>query len=329
MNEVLLYIVGGGVGVVMILIALFFIMSDSDSAVAEESLKNLIQSQKQSAQGKGTSKVVKDKGKAALLAAHQGTANKRKEDVQKPGLSKRIYYARWKITAFQYRVIQLCVTVVVVAGIYSFLKLPLIILSILMTPLLIDVILERKIKKRFNNFDRDYPDFLMAFVSRLKSGMNSLTALQSAAEGFSEDSLLRAEIELMLERIRLGIQEEQAINAFGETIPHPEIDLFVQGLILSRRVGGNFSKTIERLSKQVRKRQEFRKKAVGAVALERSSGVMIALVMLGTLLAVYLSAPDIVVGAFINDTGQMIFQSGAMVSIFGFYIQKKITEIKI
>jgi hypothetical protein len=54
----------------------------------------------------------------------------------------------------------------------------------------------------------------MAFVSRLKSGMNSLTALQSASSGFSDTSLLRAEIELMLERIRLGIQEEQAIKRF-------------------------------------------------------------------------------------------------------------------
>lgn len=329
MDEVLIYFIAGTLCLFLILILAYFLLSSNDSSSSEESLRNLIQSQKQSARGKGESKIIKDKGKAALLAAQQGAENKKRDDILKPGLAKKIYYARWKISAFQYRIIQLSLTGIVVAGIYPFLKIPLIVLAILMTPLLVDNILDRKIKKRFNNFDRDYPDFLMAFVSRLKSGMNSLTALQSAASGFSETSLLRAEIELMLERIRLGIQEEQAINSFGETIPHPEIDLFVQGLILSRRVGGNFSQTIERLSKQVRKRQEFRKKAVGAVALERSSGVMIAFVMLGTLLSIYLSVPDVIMGAFTNDIGQNIFQGGAMVSIFGFYIQKKITEIKI
>lgn len=331
MNVMILYILVGAVAAILIFAALFFLMAEDNSAVSEESLRNLIHSQRKSAQGRGADKgkVKEAKGKAALLAAHQGEANKKKEDVTAPGLSRRLYYARWKINALQYRVIQYSITAIVVAGIYSFVQIPLIILAILMTPLLIETVLERKIKKRFNDFDRDYPDFLMAFVSRLKSGMNSLTALQSAATGFSESSLLRAEIELMLERIRLGIQEEQAISAFGETIPHPEIDLFVQGLILSRRIGGNLSHTIEKLSKQVRKRQEFRKKAVGAVAMERGAGVMIAFVMLGTLLAIYLSSPEIVIGAFTNELGQTIFQGGLTVSLFGFYVQKKITEIKI
>jgi Flp pilus assembly protein TadB len=65
------------------------------------------------------------------------------------------------------------------------------------------------------------------------------------------------------------------------------------------------------------------------VAMERGSGIMIAFVMLGTLLAIYLSTPEIVVGAFTTDLGQVIFQGGAMVSIVGFYVQKRITDIKI
>jgi tight adherence protein B len=328
MTAVGIYIIGGGIGVLLVLLALYFLLSDDEDTVNEESLKNLIQSQRKTSYvNKGSTKA--QKGKAALLAANQGEATKKQEDVSAPGLSRRLYFARWSINAVQYRILQLSVTAIVVVGVSPFLKLPLVLLAAGMTPLLIEAILEKCIRTRFNSFDRDYPDFLMAFVSRLKSGMNSLTALQSAATGFSESSLLRAEVELMLERIRLGIQEEQAISAFGETIPHPEIDLFVQGLILSRRVGGNFSQTIERLSKQVRKRQEFRKKAVGAVAMERGSGIMIAFVMIGTMCAIYLSAPDVIIGAFTTDLGQMIFQGGASISIIGFYVQKKITEIKV
>jgi tight adherence protein B len=328
MTTIVIYIIGGGIGVLLVLLALYFLMTDDNQTVNEESLKNLIQSQrKTSYQQKDSTKA--QRGKASLLAANQGEATKKQEDVTSPGLGRRLYFAQWSITALQYRILQLSVTAIVVGGIYPFLKLPLVLLTLGMTPLLIESILERSIRSRFNRFDKDYPDFLMAFISRLKSGMNSLTALQSAASGFSESSLIRIEIELMLERIRLGIQEEQAISAFGETIAHPEIDLFVQGLILSRRVGGSFAQTIERLSKQVRKRQEFRKKAVGAVAMERGSGVMIAFVMIGTMVAIYFSAPDIIMGSFTSDLGQMIFQGGASVSIVGFYVQKKITEIKV
>jgi hypothetical protein len=159
MNEVLIYIIGGGIGVIVVLITLFLFFSNDDSAVSEESLKNLVHSQRKSSQGRGKTKVVTQKGKAALLAAHQGKAGERKEDVNSPGVPRKLYYARWKINALQYRIIQISVTAIITAGIYPFLKLPLVLLSIFMTPLLIDSILERKIRSRFNNFDKDYPDF--------------------------------------------------------------------------------------------------------------------------------------------------------------------------
>ena len=99
--------------------------------------------------------------------------------------------------------------------------------------------------------------------------MNSLTALQAASEGLDPESLVRQEVELMLERLRMGVPEDQSIGSFGEDIFHEEIELFVQALLLSRRVGGNLSDTLERLAKQVRKRQYFRESASAAFGQQR------------------------------------------------------------
>ncbi|HMO17042.1 MAG TPA: type II secretion system F family protein [Oligoflexia bacterium] len=329
MSNLLLYIAVAGFALLLTMLIVYFFFSSSSTSEADQSLRNLIQSQKRGAENFTSDRKAKSVGQAALLAASQGETSKKVADVNSPGLARRLFYARWVITPLQFRIIQLAVTGIVVGGVSPFVRAPLIFAAFVLTPIFVDSVLDRKIRKRFDNFDRDYPDFLMAFVSRIKSGMNSLTGLQAAASGFAPESILRAEVELMLERIRLGIPEDQAIGAFGETIPHPEIELFVQGLILSRRLGGNLSSTIERLAKQVRKRQEFRKKAVGAVALERSSGIMIALVMLFTLGAIGVTAPDLFKGALENDIGQLIFQGGATLSIFGFYVSNLITKIKI
>lgn len=329
MSHILLYILVAGVALLMTMLVVYFFFSGDGNSEAEQSLRNLIQSQKRGSEDFSAGRKKKDVGKAALLAATQGEASVKVADINAPGLGRRLFYARWTITPLQFRIIQMAVTGIVVAGVYPFLRGPLVFAALVLTPIFVDSILDRKIKKRFNNFDRDYPDFLMSFVSRIKSGMNSLTGLQAAASGFAPESILRAEIELMLERIRMGIPEEQAIGSFGETIPHPEIELFVQGLILSRRLGGNLSSTIERLAKQVRKRQEFRKKAVGAVALERSSGIMIAFVMIFTLVAIGTTSPELFRGAMESNVGQLIFQGGATLSIFGFYVSNLITKIKI
>ena len=170
---------------------------------------------------------------------------------------------------------------------------------------------------------------LMQFVSLLKTGMNVIAGLEAAGKGLEESSLVRAEIELLVERLRLGLNEEQAVNAFGEDIAHPELELFVQSLLLSRRVGGTLSATLERLARQVRKRQQFREQAVAAVGMERGSIYAIALIMTLLLFYIGFSQPELVLPAFSHPTGQNILQTGFALIVGGFYWSKKVTNIKV
>ncbi len=321
---------------IVILIALGFAfvqLGGSDKSNSNESLRNLIQNQK-GEKGKfentpkNKSKEL-DKGSAALLAASTGEKLNVQRDISNPDLERKIYYARWNITPLQFNLFKAAMTLIIVAGSYNFVRAPLIILFAFTTPIFISSLLSKAVNKRFNNFDRDYPDFIMSVVSRIKSGMNSFSAIQSSANGFDDSSLVKAEVALMLEKIRLGVQEEIAIGEFGETIPHPEIELFVQVLILNRRLGGNLSQTLERLAKQVRKRQEFRKKAVGAISMERGGAFFIALIMSGALILISFISPELLRGSFQNPAGQMIFQSGLLFVGLGFWIMRKVTEVKV
>ncbi len=322
-----------GISVVLFIVlgVVFVNLGSNEDTNRQDALRGLIQSQRDSRRPTGpqSEKAKYDAGAAALLAAQHGDSLKTTKDITKPGLDRLIYYARWPITAVQFKIIKWATTSIIMLGIYPFVQIPLMILAFIMTPLLVDTLLHRAVRKRFDSFDKDYPDFLMSLVSRIKSGMNSFTAIDSASSGFDGNSLLRAEVMLMLERVRIGIQEESAIGEFGETVPHPEIELFVQALILSRRVGGNLSQTIERLARQVRKRQEFRKKAIAAVSMERSSGFMIAGIMTAILAGITYMAPDLILGSFDTQFGQKTFQSGLLLVGLGFYFAKIVTNIKV
>jgi Flp pilus assembly protein TadB len=103
----------------------------------------------------------------------------------------------------------------------------------------------------------------------------------------------------------------------------------VQGLLLSRRVGGQLSSTLERLAKQVRKRQEFRNKAVAAVGMERSSIWAIGGIMTALIIFLGIKSPDLVVPAFQSATGQKMWQGGVACIVVGFYWMKNVTNIKI
>ncbi len=266
----------------------------------------------------------------ALAAAAESELDKKKTmTTSKLTLEKKLKYARWPITPIQVRAIQLFVTIFLFLPAYLHTTITIQIMVVVLTPLCVMSVQDYAISRRFEAFDKDYPVLLLSYVSLLKTGMNAIQGMEAAAKGLDPDSLVRAEVELLIERLRLGLTEEQAISAFGEDVAHPELELFVQSLILSRRVGGTLSTTLERLAKQVRKRQQFRKQAVAVVGMERSSLYMIAVIM-GLLLGyLTVSSPELIVPAFTHPLGKKILQCGIMLIVFGFYWSRKCTNLKI
>lgn len=293
-------------------------------------LRSLVIAQKNIS--KASEEKVKYSGTSSLAyyaAQESGLSNKEKSLNSVNSLTKRLKYANWKMTPFQFRIIQWLITLAILIPAFFKVTWFLFFVIAFLVPELVDGFLQKAIDKRYDAFDNDYPAMLLSYVSLLKTGMNAIGGLDATAKGLEEDSLVRAEIELLIERLRLGLSEEQAINAFAEDIPHPELELFVQSLLLSRKVGGGLSQTLERLAKQVRKRQQFRKQAIAVVGMEKYSSYMIAGIMTGLLGYLSFSSPDLIVPALSHPVGTKIIQTGVGLIMIGFYWSKKVTNIKI
>lgn len=298
----------------------------AQSAVSSN-LRSLVAAQRYGDQDGNRSRSKKEN--LALAAAAE--SDLRRQDSEKNSrlpLARKLRYGHWPISPTQFRAIQTLATLILFIPLYLHGTIFLQGLAALV-PFIVTGLLDRSVNKRFQAFDQDYPVLLLSYVSLLKTGMSTIAGLEAAAKGLDEKSLVRSEIELMIERLRLGLTEEQAISSFGEDIAHPELELFVQSLLLSRKVGGTLSSTLERLARQVRKRQQFRQQAVAAVGMERSSIYMIAAIM--SLLLGYLTyaSPELVLPAFQHDLGNTIFQAGLSLIFFGFFWSRKVTNIKI
>lgn len=301
-------------------------------AQVSSNLRNLVlaQRQRQAAASRGEEVIEGPRASLALVAAEEGDLNRKKVIASsRMNLEKKLRYAKWPVSPIQFRGVQVFMALLFFLPAYLYATVFIQILAAAMGFIIPGMLLDRSLKKRFEAFDEDYPVMLLSYVSLLKTGMSPIAGLESAGKGLDEESLVRAEINLLLERLRLGLTEDQAISAFGEEIAHPELELFVQSLILSRRVGGQLSQTLERLAKQVRKRQQFRKQAVAAVGMERSSLYMIAVIMGLLMLYLMWTAPQLVFPAFSHPLGNKIFQCGLMLIVFGFYWSRKVTDIKI
>jgi tight adherence protein B len=225
--------------------------------------------------------------------------------------------------------LQILVSLVAFAIAYVYLKLPLQILSAFTGPIVVNWWVNRRVRKRVQRFDADFAQFLLSVVGMLKTGLNPIQALEAAADSLEEESLVRQEVELMLERVRMGVPEDRSIGSFGEDIDQPEIELFVQALLLSRRVGGTLSDTLDRLAKQIRKRQTFKLEANGAVSMQRGSIYAIIAVIVFVQVYMYFIAPDMVIGAWTHPKLAGIAQMSIVITFVAIVIVNKLTKLRV
>lgn len=243
-------------------------------------------------------------------------------------ISKRIQYADLNLSPMIFHTIEVSLSLFAFAIAFKFLSIPMQVAALLIGPLFCRWFLNLLVEKRFKAFDRDYPAFLLSLVGLLKTGMNPMQAMESAANGLEEGSILRFEVEAMLERLRFGVPEEKSIGSFGENIFHPEIELFVQALLLSRKVGGTLSDTLERLAKQVRRRQQFRASAQAAVGLQRGSVWFILAILIGLLTYIGFMVPDFI-NSLKTPIGFQVVQGCILTVCLGIYWIRQVTKLKI
>ena len=245
-------------------------------------------------------------------------------------LQKRLKFAQLShVPPFVFAIAQMIISVAafLIARQYFYILLQL--MALTTGPLIVNAFINFRVGSRFKRFDRDFPAFLLSFVGMLKTGLNPMQALEACAVNLEDTSLVRQEVELMLERLRLGVSEERSIGSFGEDVNHPEIELFVQSLLLSRRVGGNLSETVDRLARQVRKRQYFRSSAQAAVGLQRGSILFILAILVSLEGYLYLAWPECVITTWTDPTASKVAQGGLTMIMFGMYWVLQVTKIRV
>ena len=301
----------------------FFLQLTSDSG-AQGRMRNIVSSQRNV-----TGTVAARGGGRASVFDTAKEAKVRKTSSSKLTLQKKLKFAQWKLPPLLYRVLVVVISLIAFAVTNAYFNIVIQLFSLLTGPLFMSWLLNTMMERRFKAFDNDYPQMLLSLVGLLKTGMNAMGALEAASQGLDETSLVKEEIDLMITRLRYGVPEDKSIGSFGEDIYHPEIELFVQALLLSRRVGGNLSDTLDRLAKQVRKRQYFRNSAKAAVGMQRGSIWFILGILCSLEIYLYLVYPEAVLGAIRDETGWLVWQFGLMVIALGMFWVRQVTKIKI
>lgn len=170
-------------------------------------------------------------------------------------------------------------------------------------------------------------DGMTIMSNGIKAGQSLTQSMERVVENMNGP--LPQEFSLVLNKVRLGMSVEEALNEFGERIPRQDVQMFVTAVNILKETGGNLAETFQTIVSTVRERQKVEKKIEALTAQGTMQAVIITLVPL-LLLGVFLVIdPNYVMPLFTKPLGWVCLALMLTLQIIGLVVMKKIVTIKV
>ena len=182
-------------------------------------------------------------------------------------------------------------------------------------------------ESRCNRFVNQMVDGLTIMANGVKAGLSVTQSMERVVENMNGP--IAQEFRLVLNKIRLGMSVEEALNELGDRIPRQDVQMFVTSINILKETGGNLGETFSTIVIVVRERQKVEKKIQALTAQGTMQAIIITLVpfiLLGVFLAV---DPGYVMPLFTRPLGWLALILMLGLQVIGGVMMKKIVTIKV
>ena len=182
-------------------------------------------------------------------------------------------------------------------------------------------------EKRCNRFVDQMVDGLTIMSNGVKSGLSITQSMERVVTNLSGP--IAQEFSLVLNKIRLGMSVEDALNELGERIPRQDVQMFVTAVNILKETGGNLAETFATIVTTIRERQKVEKKIQAMTAQGLMQAVIITLVPFVLLVVFLVIDPNYVKPLFTTPLGWIALAIMLTLQVIGGVMMKKIVTIKV
>lgn len=181
--------------------------------------------------------------------------------------------------------------------------------------------------RRIKLFEEQFPDALDMMSNAIRAGFALNRAMQLVANEAPDP--VGIEFRRTFEEINLGLPVKDAFMNLTRRIDSVDLKLFVTAMLVQRESGGNLTEILTKISTTIRARF----KLLGQIKVFTAQGRFSAWI-LGTLpialgFMVYMMNPDYVMLLFQETLGHIFVAIGLILQICGFFVIRKIVQVKI
>lgn len=187
--------------------------------------------------------------------------------------------------------------------------------------------IKRKLRERREAFAEQLADNLQVVASAIRAGQSMVGAFAVVVVEAAEPS--SSEFRRMVNDERLGVPLEEAIRSIGRRMDNRDMEQLALVAIIQRETGGNTAEVLDQLISTIRERAALRRLVKTLTAQGRLTQAIVSVLPLVLLLAVTVIQPEYMKPLFETGGGHIALAVGAVLSIMGSLIIKRIVEVRV
>jgi tight adherence protein B len=182
-------------------------------------------------------------------------------------------------------------------------------------------------EKRCGKVVEQMVDGMTIMANGVKAGLSVTQSMERVVQNIKGP--LSQEFSMALNKIRLGMTIEDALNELADRVPRQDVQMLVTAINILKETGGNLGETFETINMVVRERQKVEKKIEAMTAQGSMQGIIISGVPFLLLGIFKVMDPKFIEPLFQTTMGMVALLAVFVLVVIGGFVIKKIVTIKV
>jgi len=192
------------------------------------------------------------------------------------------------------------------------------------------IYVKREQSKRLVRFDSQLAEMLNLMVNGLRAGYSNLQAMEAVSREMPNP--IADEFRRVVQEISLGVPTERALDNLLRRIPSDDLDLVITAMNVQREVGGNLAEILDTISHTIRERVRIKGEIRVLTSQVMYSGRFLSLMPLIVIGILYLLNREYMMEFFKPESvpcGYIALGVGALMIISGYFVMNKIGQVEV
>jgi tight adherence protein B len=185
----------------------------------------------------------------------------------------------------------------------------------------------RKRSKTLNAFEKQFPDALDFLSRSMRAGHGFAMSLEALGQDAAEP--LASTLRRVSHELQLGSPLNVALGKMVGLVPLVDVRFFVSTVLLQQESGGNLSEILNKLAHVIRERFQLKGQVKALSAHGRITGMVLLGMPVIVTMILLATSPDYLHSLTGDPDGRKLVYAAAAGQIVGYFVIKKIVNIRV